>query len=89
MNRQVGTQTGTIQVAAEFPNPDAVLRPGGFGRVRFQTADNPNALLVPQPAVIEIQGQYQIIVLTPTTRRCSVRSKWATASAPTGSSPKA
>ena len=65
VNRQVGTQTGTIQVAAEFPNPDAVLRPGGFGRVRFQTGDNKNALLVPQPAVIEIQGQYQIIVLTP------------------------
>ncbi len=68
VNRQVGTQTGTIQVAAEFPNPDAVLRPGGFGRVRFQTAENKNALLVPQPAVIEIQGQYQIIVLTPDNR---------------------
>src|SRR5271167_3672643 len=65
VNRQVGTQTGTIQMAAEFPNPEAVLRPGGFGRVRFQTGDNKNALLVPQPAVIEIQGQYQLIVLTP------------------------
>jgi RND family efflux transporter MFP subunit len=63
INRQVGTQTGTIQLAAEFPNPEAVLRPGGFGRVRFQSANNPNALLVPQPAVIEIQGQYQVIVL--------------------------
>ena len=65
VNRQVGTQTGTIQMAAEFPNPDAVLRPGGFGRVRFQTGDNKNALLVPQPAVIEVQSQYQVIVLTP------------------------
>ena len=63
VNRQVGTQTGTIQLAAEFPNPEAVLRPGGFGRVRFQTGDNPNALLVPQPAVIELQGQYQLIVM--------------------------
>jgi membrane fusion protein, multidrug efflux system len=63
INRQVGTQTGTIQLAAEFPNPEAVLRPGGFGRVRFQVSNNPNALLVPQPAVIEIQGQYQLIVL--------------------------
>ena len=63
VNRQVGTQTGTIQLAAQFPNPGAVLRPGGFGRVRFQVSSNPNALLVPQPAVIEIQGQYQIIVL--------------------------
>ncbi len=65
VNRQVGTQTGTIQMAAEFPNPDAVLRPGGFGRVRIQTGDNKNALLVPQPAVIEVQSQYQLIVLTP------------------------
>ncbi len=65
VNRQVGTQTGTIQMAAEFPNPDAVLRPGGFGRVRIQTGDNKNALLVPQPAVIEVQSQYQVIVLTP------------------------
>ena len=65
VNRQVGTQTGTIQMAAEFPNPDAVLRPGGFGRVRLQTGDNKNAMLVPQPAVIEVQSQYQVIVLTP------------------------
>ena len=55
MNRQVGTQTGTIQMAAEFPNPDAVLRPGGFGRVRFQTGVSQNALLVPQAAVMEVQ----------------------------------
>jgi membrane fusion protein (multidrug efflux system) len=65
VNRQVGTQTGTIQMAAEFPNPDAVLRPGGFGRVRISSGVNKDALLVPQPAVIEIQGQYQLIVLTP------------------------
>lgn len=65
VNRQVGTQTGTIQMAAEFPNPDAVLRPGGFGRVRLQTGDNKNALLVPQAAVIEVQSDYQLIVLTP------------------------
>jgi len=65
VNRQVGTQTGTIQVAAEFPNPDALLRPGGFGRVRVKTGVNKNALLVPQAAVIEVQSEYQIIVLTP------------------------
>lgn len=65
VNRQVGTQTGTIQLAAEFPNPEAVLRPGGFGRIRFKTAENKNALLVPQPAVIQVQTQYQVIVLTP------------------------
>lgn len=65
VNRQVGTQTGTIQVAAQFANPDSVLRPGGFGRIRITSGVNKNALLVPQPAVIEIQGQYQLLVLTP------------------------
>ena len=65
VNRQVATGTGTIQLTAEFPNPDAILRPGGFGRVRIQTSNNPNALLVPQAAVIEIQSLYQLIVVTP------------------------
>jgi RND family efflux transporter MFP subunit len=65
VNRQVATGTGTIQFTAEFPNPDAILRPGGFGRVRIQTSNNPNALLVPQAAVIEIQSLYQLIVVTP------------------------
>jgi membrane fusion protein (multidrug efflux system) len=65
VNRQVGTQTGTIQIAAEFPNPEAILRPGGFGRVRIKIGDNKNALLVPQAAVIEVQSEYQLIVLTP------------------------
>jgi membrane fusion protein (multidrug efflux system) len=64
VNRQVGTQTGTIQMAAAFPNPGAVLRPGGFGRVRIKTGDNKNALLVPQSAVMEVQSEYQLAVLT-------------------------
>jgi membrane fusion protein (multidrug efflux system) len=65
VNRQVGTATGTIQMAAEFANPDAALRPGGFGRIRIKIGDNATALLVPQPAVIEVQSEYQVIVLTP------------------------
>lgn len=65
VNRQVASGTGTIQLTAEFPNPDAILRPGGFGRVRIRTAQNENALLVPQPAVIEVQSQYQVLVVTP------------------------
>jgi membrane fusion protein, multidrug efflux system len=63
VNREVSSQTGTIQVAAEFPNADAVLRPGGFGRVRMKTGDNKNALLVPQRAVIEVQSAYQVVVV--------------------------
>ena len=64
INRQVSTGTGTVQLIAEFPNKDALLRPGGFGSVRIQTSENKNALLVPQPAVIEVQSQYQVIVVT-------------------------
>jgi len=65
VNREVSSQTGTIQFAAEFPNPNATLRPGGFGRVRIKTGDNRGALLVPQAAVIEVQSAYQVVVIGP------------------------
>ena len=65
INRQVATGTGTVQIIAEFPNKDGLLRPGGFGSVRIQTSDNKSALLVPQPAVIEVQSMYQVIVVSP------------------------
>ena len=72
VNREVSSQTGTIQFAAEFPNPKATLRPGGFGRVRIKTGDNKGALLVPQAAVIEVQSAYQVIVIGPD-NKASVR----------------
>jgi RND family efflux transporter MFP subunit len=62
-DRQVDPQTGTIRIAAIFPNPDAMLRPGQFGRVRIQTEVLKNALMVPQLAVNEIQGTYQVAVV--------------------------
>jgi RND family efflux transporter MFP subunit len=65
INREIAAGTGTIQMAAAFPNHDAILRPGGFGRVRVQTGISKNAMLVPQAAVIEVQSQYQIIVVSP------------------------
>jgi membrane fusion protein, multidrug efflux system len=65
INREIGSQTGTIQLAAEFPNADAVLRPGGFGRIRFQTGMNQGAMLIPAQAVIEVQSIYQVAVLEP------------------------
>jgi membrane fusion protein (multidrug efflux system) len=65
VNREVASQTGTIQLVAEFPNKDAVLRPGGFGRVRFQVAMNRGAMLIPQAAVIEVQSMYQVAVVEP------------------------
>jgi len=63
VNREVSSQTGTIQFAAEFANAKAVLRPGGFGRVRIKTGENKGALLVPQAAVIEVQSAYQVVVI--------------------------
>jgi membrane fusion protein (multidrug efflux system) len=64
INRQVTAGTGTIQFAAAFRNKDAILRPGGFGRVRLLTKINQSALLVPQQAVIQVQTEYQLVVLT-------------------------
>ena len=63
VNREITAGTGTIQIAAAFPNEQAILRPGGFGRVRVQTDTARNALLVPQSAVIEVQSQYEVIVV--------------------------
>lgn len=65
VNRQVGTQTGTIQVAAQFANPDALLRPGGFGRIRIETGLDKGALLVPQAAVTQVQSMYLVAIVTP------------------------
>ena len=55
--------TGTIRVAAAFPNPQSLLRPGQYGRVRAQTQIQHDALLVPQRAVTELQGSYQVAVV--------------------------
>src|SRR5713226_3296903 len=62
-DRQVDIQTGAIRLAGLFPNPDNVLRPGQFGRVRFVSYIRPAALLVPQKAVTELQGMYQVAVV--------------------------
>ena len=62
-NRQADQQTGTILVQALFPNPGAVLRPGLYAKVRAPTVTVRGALLVPQRAVQEIQGVYQVAVV--------------------------
>jgi RND family efflux transporter MFP subunit len=62
-NRQVDPQTGTIQVQALFPNPDGLLRPGLYAKVRAPTVTVRGALLVPQRAVQETQGAYQVAVV--------------------------
>jgi RND family efflux transporter MFP subunit len=62
-DRQVNEGTGTIRIAALFPNPGNILRPGGYGRVRAVVRTEHDALLVPQRAVSELQGSYQVAVV--------------------------
>jgi membrane fusion protein (multidrug efflux system) len=63
LNRQVDVTTGTFKVAALFPNPDNLLRPGQYGKVRATMSVDKGALLVPQRAVTEIQGKYLVAVV--------------------------
>jgi len=58
--RAVDQNTGAIQLAALFPNPGNVLRPGQYGKVRAVVRVRRGALLVPQPAVTELQGSYEV-----------------------------
>ena len=62
-DRQVNVSTGAIRIAGVFPNPGNILRPGGYGKVRAATRVQPEALLVPQRAVSELQGGYQVAVV--------------------------
>lgn len=63
LNRQVDVSTGTFKVAALFANPDNLLRPGQYGRVRATMSVEKGALLVPQRAVTEVQGKYLVAVV--------------------------
>ena len=63
VNREVDSRTGTIQVRGEFPNPGNVLRPGQYARIRAVTELRKSAILIPQQAVSELQGVYQIGVV--------------------------
>ena len=62
VDRQMNNQTGAIRIAAAFPNPGNLLRPGQFGRVRAETDLRHNALLIPQVAVLEFQGTQQVYI---------------------------
>ena len=63
LNRQVDTTTGTFKVAALFPNPENLLRPGQYGKIRATMSVDKGAMLVPQRAVTEIQGKYLVAVV--------------------------
>jgi membrane fusion protein (multidrug efflux system) len=62
-DREVNAQTGSIRLAGLFPNPGNILRPGQYGRVRAVTETRKSALLVPQRAITELQGRYQVAVV--------------------------
>ncbi len=62
-DREINPATGAIRIAGVFPNPNNLLRPGGYGRVRASVKTQNGALLVPQRAVIELQGSYQVAVV--------------------------
>jgi len=64
-DRQVDANTGTIRVIGSFPNPNNLLRPGQYGRVLAEMGTQKSALLVPQRAVTELQGSYQLAVVGP------------------------
>lgn len=62
-DRQVDVKTGTINTVAVFPNPGNLLRPGQYGKVRAVTEVKKGAILVPQRAVSQLQGSYQVAVV--------------------------
>jgi RND family efflux transporter MFP subunit len=62
-DRQVNTQTGTIQIVGEFPNSKNLLRPGQYARIQTPIGNVTGALLVPQAAVNQQQGTYQVTVV--------------------------
>ena len=65
VDRQLNSQTGAIRIAASFPNPGNILRPGQFGRVKAETEVRRDAVLIPQVAVTELQGQQQVYTIGP------------------------
>jgi RND family efflux transporter MFP subunit len=83
-DRQVNESTGTIRIAALFANPNNILRPGGYAKVRVFVDVQHDALLVPQRAVSELQGGYQVAVvdhdnkvaIRPITVGAQVDSRW-------------
>jgi membrane fusion protein, multidrug efflux system len=64
----VSTTTGTLSIRATFPNPEGLLKPGLFGRVRFVAKNATNVLLVPLSAIQQLQGTQSVFVVGPDNR---------------------
>ena len=65
VDREIGATTGSLRVEALFPNPNYVLRPGQFAHIRLKFDTRHNAIVIPQRAVSELQGAYQVAVVDP------------------------
>jgi len=63
-NREIDPKTGTLTIEANFPNPDGLLRPGLFVKARILLNTYPQAILVPQRAVIQLQSLSQVFLVT-------------------------
>jgi membrane fusion protein (multidrug efflux system) len=63
-NREIDPQTGTLTIEANFPNPDGLLRPGSFAKIRVLLNTVSDAVLIPQRAVIQLQNLAQVYVVT-------------------------
>ncbi len=64
IDRNIEASTGAILVQASFPNPDRILRPGLYAKVKLMFTYDKNSIVIPQRCVIETQGQYSVMVLT-------------------------
>jgi len=63
VDREIDTTTGSMLVQASFPNPEKLLRPGQFTRVRIKMRVVKDAILIPQRSVMEIQGLHNVFVV--------------------------
>jgi membrane fusion protein, multidrug efflux system len=63
LDRSLDPKTGSIRYEVTFPNPGNILRPGQFGKVRFVADMKKGAMVIPQEAVNELQGSYQVVVV--------------------------
>ena len=68
LDRNLDTKTGSIRYYVTFPNPGNILRPGQFGKVRFVADMKKGAMVLPQEAVTELQGSYQVAVVDQTNK---------------------
>jgi membrane fusion protein (multidrug efflux system) len=74
VERTLSKETGTLSVIGEFPNPDGLLRPQQFGRVRAVVETLTNAIVVPQRAILEVQSAKTVYVVEPGSNKVVLRS---------------